>query len=80
MNKTVGDRKYVLKVLNSSGAMIYKSAPTTYSGNHAGQFWQAISIPTASLSPGYYTMKMTVTLVLPTGNMVRSVSSKFKVQ
>jgi hypothetical protein len=79
MNKTVGSRKYVLKILNSSGVVVYKSDPTIFSGNFPGQFWYAISIPTASLSPGYSTMQMSVTLILPTGNVVKSVSSKFKV-
>jgi len=79
MNETVGNRKYVLRVFNSNGVMVYKSPPTSYTGNAPGQYWQAISIPTASLSPGYYTMQMTVTLILPAGDVVKSVSSKFRV-
>jgi hypothetical protein len=79
MNQTHGNQKYVLRVINSNGVVVYKFPPTSYTGNAPGQYWQAISIPTGSLSPGYYTMQMTVTLILPAGDVVKSVSSNFRV-
>jgi len=79
--KKDGTRKYVMKILNPDGALIYKDFVeyTTWPG-FSGSPWQAIAIPTAELAPGYYIMKMTVIIKTPGKTPVtKSMSSKFRI-
>jgi len=76
-----GARKYLMKIINSAGDVAYKTSVeyVTYVGEY-GARWQAFSIPTGDLDPGYYTMSMTVIIKAPGKDPVKkTVTSKFRV-
>ena len=82
MNSTVagGGRKYIMKIINASGTVVYSDSVSYENFVESGARWQALEIPTGELSPGYYTMAMTLRYKTPAKDVVvKTLKTKFRI-